>query len=97
MELLIAANSVPLAQADTVPASGTPQYATDGNPAVGVAPTDAPAWHYNMVMAELVVLVTAAGLTTSGATWTQIAQAVGIIGKRVEVFASLGPHVAAVL
>ena len=93
MELLIAANSVPLAQADTVPASGTPQYATDGNPAAGVAPTDAPAWHYNMVMAELVALVTAAGLATSGATWTQIAQAVGIIGKRVEVFASSGNFV----
>ena len=76
MDLLIAANSVPLASADTVPATGTPQYATDGNPASGIPATDAPAYHYNMVIAELVNLVKAAGLTPSGSNWNQVEEAV---------------------
>ncbi|NHN83676.1 hypothetical protein GOB93_03350 [Acetobacter musti] len=76
MDLLIASNSVPLASADTVPTSGTPQWATDGNPATGVPATGWPSYHYNMVMGELYNLVVAAGLAPSGSDKTQVLQAV---------------------
>lgn len=83
MDLLIAANSVAKSAADAVPTSGTPQYATDGNPVTGVSATTFPAYHYNMLMGELYNLVTAAGLTPSGSDWTQVAQAVNaLVGAR---------------
>lgn len=76
MDLLIAANSVAKSAADTAPSSGTPQYATDGNPVTGVPATSFPAYHYNMLMGELYNLIKAAGLTPSGSDWTQVEKAV---------------------
>lgn len=79
MDLLVAANTVAQAQADTAPASGTPGWATDGNPATGVLATDAPAWHYNMMMAELLAIIKAAGITPSNTDWTQVLTALRVI------------------
>ncbi len=92
MDLLIADGSVPLAQADIVPPSGVAQYATSGNPALNVVPTVDAAYHANMTMAELVHLVQAAGLTTSGTDWTQLARAVALIGRRVALFDAAGTY-----
>lgn len=72
MDLIIADGSVPLANADLVPSTGTPQYATDGNPATGVPATVAPAYHYNMLTAELYAFLAAAGITPSGGNWGQV-------------------------
>lgn len=79
MDLLIAANTVTQAQADKAPTSGTPGWATDGNPATGLLATDAPAWHYNMMMSELIAIIKAAGFTPSNADWSQVLKAMQTI------------------
>ncbi len=76
MDLLIAANSVPLADADTAPGTGTPQYATSGNPATNTPATSFPAYHYNMLMQELLALLTAADITPSTTNNGQVLAAV---------------------
>jgi hypothetical protein len=87
MQRLIATNSVPLSGADTQPTSGTPQYATDGVPGT-TSPTIWPAYAWNMAQDEIVNAVDAAGLTPSGTNWAQLAQAIGIIGRRQVVITS---------
>ena len=74
MQLLIAAGTVPLAQADTAPTSGTPGYATDGNPSATppVPQTQFPAYAFNAIQTELVSLITAAGNTPSATDNYQI-------------------------
>lgn len=62
MDRLIAPNSVPLAQADVAPSTGTPQYATDGNPATGVPATLWPAYAWNAMQEELIAVLTGAGI-----------------------------------
>ncbi|BBC78720.1 bacteriophage tail fiber protein [Acetobacter orientalis] len=79
MDLLIATNTVAQEQADKAPASGTPGWATDGNPATGQLATDAPAWHYNMMMSELIAVIKAAGITPSNADWSQVLKAMQTI------------------
>ncbi|MBO1325323.1 hypothetical protein K2X14_07645 [Acetobacter sp. TBRC 12305] len=79
MDLLISANTVAQAQADTAPATGTPGWATDGDPAQGIIATDSPAWHYNMMMAELIAFVKAAGITPSNSDWSQTLKAAQIL------------------
>lgn len=78
MDLLIAANSVPLSGADTPPSSGTPQYATDGNPGVTAA-TTFPAYHYNGMMLELYNAIVASGQTPNRNVLTQLVQAIQIM------------------
>lgn len=75
MDLLISANTVVQTQADKPPASGTPGWATDGNAAEGILATDFPAWHYNMMMSELLAFVTAAGITPDNTNWSQTLKA----------------------
>jgi hypothetical protein len=72
MDRLIATNSVPFASADTAPASGTPQYATNGNPATGVAATEFPAYAWNMLQDEIYNVIIAAGLTPNRNAWNQL-------------------------
>ncbi len=76
MDPLIAANSVPLADADTAPGAGTPQYATSGNPATNTPATSFPAYHYNMLMQELLALLTAADITPSTTNNGQVLAAI---------------------
>ncbi|MFT9016402.1 MAG: hypothetical protein ABF990_11790 [Acetobacter sp.] len=75
MDLLISANTVVQTQADQQPASGTPGWATDGNAAEGILATDFPAWHYNMMMSELLAFVKAAGITADNTDWSQTLKA----------------------
>lgn len=76
MDRLIAANSVPLAQADTAPATGTPQYATDGNPASNVPATRWPAYAFNTIQDEVYNVIVAAGLTPDRTKWNQLLTAI---------------------
>lgn len=82
MELLIAADSVPIGQRDIAPLVGTPEWATDGDPTAGppIPPTIWPAWAWNMVVQELINVVDAAGLTRSRTDWTQLLQAFRVLG-----------------
>ncbi|CAB3759389.1 hypothetical protein [Paraburkholderia solisilvae] len=76
MDRLIASNSVPLAQADTAPASGTPQYATDGNPAAAIPATLWPAYAFNALQDEIYNVIVAAGLTPNRNAWNQLLAAI---------------------
>jgi hypothetical protein len=49
VDRLIAPNTVTAEQADTAPATGTPAYATDGNPATQQLATQWPAYQYNAI------------------------------------------------
>lgn len=79
MDLLIAANTVTQPNSDTAPATGTPGWATDGDPTTNTLATQAPAWHYNMMMAEMLAIVKAAGITPSNADWSQVLKAMQTI------------------
>ncbi len=72
MDALIATNSVPLAQADTAPLTGTPQYATDGNPATNTPATIWPAYQFNAIQAELLGIIGAAGIAPDRTKTNQI-------------------------
>ncbi len=76
MDLLIAPNTVPLAQADTAPLSGTPQWATNGNPATNTPATVLPAYAFNALQAELTNAIQAAGITLDRTKLTQLAAAI---------------------
>lgn len=75
MDALIATNSVPLAQADTAPTIGTPQYATDGNAATNIPATIWPAYQFNAIQAELLGIIAAAGLAPDRTKTNQIISA----------------------
>ncbi|MFT8699056.1 hypothetical protein [Acetobacter orientalis] len=79
MDLLIAANTVTQPNSDVAPATGTPGWATDGDPTTNTLATQAPAWHYNMMMAEMLAIVKAAGITPSNADWSQVLKAMQTI------------------
>ena len=76
MDRLIASNSVPLAQADTAPTTGTPQYATDGNPATNVPATLWPAYAFNTMQDEIYNVIVGAGLTPNRNAWNQLLAAI---------------------
>ncbi|MDE2342909.1 MAG: hypothetical protein KGL63_05870 [Betaproteobacteria bacterium] len=77
MDLLIATNSVPLANADEPPVAGTPQYATDGDAASNVPPTIWPAYWFNGLLQELVGgLIKGAGIIPAATNFGQIAQSI---------------------
>lgn len=61
-------------------AAGTPGYFTNGNPVTGIAPTILDADFVNMVMMELLNVVTAAGLTPSKTTNNQVLAAIRSLG-----------------
>ena len=50
MDLLIAPNTVAYANRDLAPATGTPGWATGGNPAAGIPATIDSAAQYNALM-----------------------------------------------
>jgi hypothetical protein len=76
MDRLIAPNTVTADQADTPPATGTPGYATDGNPATQQLATQWPAYQYNAIQEELVAIIAAGGLTPNRATYDQVLTAI---------------------
>ncbi|WP_261533562.1 hypothetical protein [Burkholderia multivorans] len=90
MDRLIAANSVPMAQADTAPISGTPQGATDGNPAANIPATRWPSYQYNAIQEELIAILTAAGITPDRNNNSQIASAIKRLGQKTVVLTDTG-------
>ncbi|GBQ84038.1 hypothetical protein AA13595_1307 [Gluconacetobacter johannae DSM 13595] len=76
MELIIAPNTVTEANRDVMPVTGTPGWATDGNPAQNIPATGDLACHYNMMMAEIVQTILDAGLTLDRTNWGQLSAAI---------------------
>lgn len=76
MDRLIASNSVPMAQADTAPTTGTPQGATDGNAASNIPATRWPSYQYNAIQEELIAVLTAAAVTPDRTNNAQIVTAI---------------------
>ncbi len=81
MDRLIASNSVPLPQAALAPAAGTPQYATDGNPATNTPATIWAAYQYNAIQEELMAVILAAGITPDKANWAQLLAAIRTLAR----------------
>ncbi|WP_146126529.1 hypothetical protein [Burkholderia multivorans] len=79
MDRLIAANSVPQAQADIAPTTGTPQFATDGNPASNVPATRWPSYQYNAIQEELMAVLAAAGVAPDRTNNAQIVSAIRLL------------------
>lgn len=79
--------------AAVIPAStpaGTPGYFTDGNPATGVAPTILPAEFMNMVMLEILGVLSAAGVTPSKSNFTQLTTAIRAVNRQLTIVADTG-------
>lgn len=76
MDRLIAANSVNLAGSDVAPGAGTPQYATNGNPALNIPATKWPAYQYNAMQEELINIILAAGITPDKTNNAQVIAAI---------------------
>lgn len=81
MNRLRAANSVALSAADKAPTTGTPEYATDGDPTASppVPATIWPAYAWNMVQEELLLFVTMAGFTPDDTNWGQVYAAAEVL------------------
>lgn len=70
-------------------AAGTPGFFSDGNPSAGAQPTILRSDFMNMLMMELVNLVTGAGLTTSKTNYTQVRSAIQLMiatGQQAIIF-----------
>jgi hypothetical protein len=63
----------------TPAAAGTPGYFTEGNPTAGTPATNVTGDWLNMMQEELMSLLTAAGLTPSKTTFTQVRDAIKAI------------------
>ncbi|GMG90261.1 hypothetical protein Cmtc_14810 [Cupriavidus sp. TKC] len=74
-------NSTAAASQPASTSAGAPGFFTDGNPAGGVAATIVPAEWLNAVMMEICNAITAAGLTLSKSTFTQLATAIRAAGR----------------
>lgn len=83
-------NSTAAASQPTSTAAGTAGFFTDGNPATGDAATILPAEWLNAVMMELCNVITAAGLTLSKSSFTQLQTAIKILSKQPAVLADTG-------
>ncbi|MBR8303465.1 hypothetical protein KDW49_22410 [Burkholderia dolosa] len=90
MDRLIASNSVPMAQADTAPISGTPQGSTDGNPAANIPATRWPSYQYNAIQEELIGILTAAGITPDRFNNSQISFAIKRLVQKPPILADSG-------
>lgn len=74
----------------TPAAAGTAGYFTNGNPASGQAATLLTADYMNMVMLELLNIVTAGGVTPSKTSYNQVLSAIKRIGQSTVVLADTG-------
>ena len=76
MDRLIATNTVDAGHADTAPVSGTPGYATDGNPAVDIPATRFPAYAFNAIQEEIIGVILDAGITLDKTNNAQLLAAI---------------------
>jgi hypothetical protein len=81
MDRIIATNSVAIGAADTAPVSGTPQYATAGNPATSTPATNFPAYQYNALQEELIAVIAAAGIAPDRTNNAQLLAAIKKLGQ----------------
>ncbi len=90
MDLLIAPYTVTKEQADAAPATGTPGWATDGNPSTNKPATQWPAYAFNAMQEELVALIQGGGQTLNRNDNTLLFKAVkALIESNLERFAPL--------
>lgn len=61
------------ASADVAPTTGTPAFATDGNPSTGTPATQWPAYQYNAIQEELIAAINAGALTADRTKNNQLA------------------------
>jgi len=91
IDVITAASSLP-----TPAAAGTPGYFTDGNPGTGTPATIVPADFLNAVQAELLNLLSSAGITPSKTNRTQVLAAIKAVttGRllNVQTFTSSGTY-----
>jgi microcystin-dependent protein len=76
MDRLIATNSVAIGGADIAPSSGTPQYATSGNPAGAIPATVFPAYQYNALQEEIIAVIAGGGITPDRTNNAQLLAAI---------------------
>ncbi|MDY7560230.1 hypothetical protein QN366_01670 [Pseudomonas sp. CCC3.2] len=77
----------------TIPAStaaGTAGFFTDGNPATGILATIVPAEYMNMLMLEMLGVLSAAGMTPSKTNFTQLATAIRAVNKQATILTDTG-------
>jgi hypothetical protein len=72
------------------PSSFSTGYPTDGDPVTNTPPTYPGAWWFHMVTAEILNVITAAGLTPSATTLTQLATAMATIAPVQSVNGATG-------
>ncbi|MFM0058704.1 hypothetical protein PQR64_24065 [Paraburkholderia phytofirmans] len=70
--------------------TGTPQYATDGNPATNIPATMWPAYQYNAFQEELIAIIEAAGITPDRTTNAQVIAAIKRLCQNTIVLADTG-------
>ncbi|WP_338523376.1 hypothetical protein NUH87_26860 [Pseudomonas batumici] len=80
--------AAPLLPASTAP--GTAGFFTDGNPATGTTPTILPAEFLNMLMLEILGVLSAAGVTPSKSNFTQLVTAIKAVNKQATILADTG-------
>lgn len=80
MDRIIATNSVPSSLADTAPTTGTPQFATNGNPATAQPATVLPAYMFNAIQEEIIAAIVAAGQTPDRTNNAQLLAAIRVLG-----------------
>ncbi|TCK36739.1 hypothetical protein B0G84_5752 [Paraburkholderia sp. BL8N3] len=83
--------STAVATLPTPAAQGTPGYFTNGNPGAGVPPTILDADFMNMLMMEILNVITAAGLTPSKTSYNQLLAAIRSVGVLVTAQSLLSP------
>ena len=88
MDRTIATGSV-VSPGDTAPGSGTPQFATDGNPGGGIPATVIPAYQWNAFQEEICGAIVASGQTLDKTNNGQLALAIQNGGR------ALSPRAAA--
>ena len=91
MDLLIAPYTVTKEQADTAPATGTPGWATDGNPATNKPATQWPAYAFNAMQEELTGVIQGSGLVLNRSDNTLLLKAIQkmiavALGNRPPIF-----------
>lgn len=82
MDRLIATNSVNSGAADVAPVTGTPQFATSGNPGTGIPATVLPAYAFNAIQEELIAVIAAAGIATNRTNNAQVLAAIRALAKQ---------------
>ncbi|WZB76919.1 phage tail protein [Achromobacter insuavis] len=92
MDLLIAPYTVTKEQADAAPATGTPGWATDGNPSTNKPATQWPAYAFNAMQEELTGVILGGGLALNRSDNSLLLKAIQkLIGAAVATRAPIYP------